>query len=52
VNINEMEVQRARKMKAARKAKAEEFEQVKEDVQQMKGDLNDIKMLLQKLAEK
>jgi hypothetical protein len=52
VNANEMEVQKARKMKAARKAKAEEFEQVKEDVQQMKGDLNDIKMLLQRLAEK
>jgi flagellar biosynthesis component FlhA len=51
VNVNEMEVDRARKIKAMRKAKAEEFEQVKEDVQQMKSDLTDIKSLLQRLAE-
>jgi hypothetical protein len=30
VNVNEMEVERARKIKAMRKAKADEFEQVKD----------------------
>lgn len=52
VNVNEMEVERARKIKAMRKAKANEFEQVKEDVQQMKSDLTDIKSLLHRLAER
>ena len=52
INMNVDEIKKARELKAARKQKALEFEQVKEDVQQMKSDMSDIKSLLQKLVDK
>tara|TARA_B100000676_G_C17743625_1_gene662703 strand:+ start:330 stop:563 length:234 start_codon:yes stop_codon:yes gene_type:complete len=45
-------IERARALKAERKKRALEFERVKEDVQEMKEDMSDIKSLLKQLVEK
>ena len=52
LNVNVDEIKRAKILKAERKKKALEFEAVKEDVQNMKQDMADIKGLLQRLVEK
>ena len=45
-------IARARLLKAERKKKALEFEQVKEDVEEMKQGMSDIKSLLQQSVDK
>lgn len=45
-------IEKARALKAERKKRALEFERVKEDVQEMKEDMSDIKSLLKQLVEK
>ena len=45
-------IQKARELKAERKKRALEFERVKDDVQEMKEDMSDIKSLLKQLVEK
>ena len=52
LNVNLDEIKKAKNLKAERKKKALEFETVKEDVQNMKQDMADIKGLLQRLLEK
>lgn len=52
VNVNKEQINRARNAKKARLKQHEEFETVKQDVNQMKSDISDIKLLLQRLADK
>tara|TARA_B100001057_G_scaffold153736_1_gene153894 strand:- start:2289 stop:2519 length:231 start_codon:yes stop_codon:yes gene_type:complete len=52
LNVNSDEIRRAKSLKAERKKKALEFEEVKDDVQTMKQDMADIKGLLERLVEK
>ena len=52
VNINSNEIEQARAVKAARKQKDNEVENLKEDVASLKNDLSDIKRLLLQLVEK
>jgi hypothetical protein len=52
VNINSNEIEQAREVKAARKQKDNEVENLKEDVASLKNDLSDIKRLLLQLVEK
>ena len=52
INTNAEQIVKARAVKNARMIKEQEFETVKQDVADMKTDLNDIKLLLQQLAEK
>ena len=52
LNVNSDEIRRAKSLKAERKKKALEFEEVKDDVQTMKQDMADIKGLLKRLVEK
>ena len=51
LNVNAEEIKRARHLKAERKRKALEFESVKDDVDNIKKDMADIKGLLQRLVE-
>jgi len=52
INTNAEQIVKARAVKNARMIKEQEFETVKQDVADMKTDLNDIKLLLQQLADK
>ena len=52
VNINSIEVKTARVRKQSRKQQQDEFQQLRNDVDHLKSDMSDIKMLLTKLAEK
>ena len=52
LNVNSDEIRRSKSLKAERKKKALEFEEVKDDVQTMKQDMADIKGLLERLVEK
>lgn len=52
VNINSNEIEQARAVKAARKQKYDEVENLKEDVASLKNDLSDIKRLLLQIVEK
>ena len=52
LNVNSDEIRRAKSLKAERKKKALEFEEVKDDVRTMKQDMADIKGLLERLVEK
>jgi len=52
LNINRSEIQKARERKNKQVAQAEEYEQLKSDVDQMKNDIGAIKDLLTKLVEK
>ena len=52
VNINSNEIEQARAVKAARKQKDNEVENLKEDVAALKNDMSDIKQLLLQLVEK
>ena len=52
INTNAEQIVKARAVKNARMIKEQEFETVKQDVADMKTDLNDIKILLQQLADK
>ena len=51
INTNAEQIVKARAVKNARMIKEQEFEDVKQDVADMKTDLNDIKILLQQLAD-
>ena len=51
MNVNAEEIKRARHLKAERKKKALEFELLKDDVDNIKKDMADIKGLLQRLVE-
>ena len=52
INTNAEQIVKARAVKNARMIKEQEFETVKQDVADMKTDLNDIKILLQQLVDK
>tara|TARA_B100001057_G_scaffold109881_1_gene107890 strand:- start:2762 stop:2995 length:234 start_codon:yes stop_codon:yes gene_type:complete len=52
LNTDLLGIEKARALKAERKKKALEFERVKDDVQEMKEDMSDIKSLLKQLVEK
>lgn len=52
INTNAEQIVKARAVKNARMIKEQEFEDVKQDVADMKTDLNDIKILLQQLVDK
>lgn len=52
VNINTHEIRAARERKQKRKMQQAEFQQLRDDVDDLKNDLSDIKLLLTKLAEK
>jgi hypothetical protein len=52
LNTNIEAIEKARAVKKARMQKEQELEAVKRDVVEMKADLSDIKLLLQKLADK
>lgn len=52
VSINKTEAEQARSRKAMWKAKQNEQEQLKSDVDQLKNELSEIKDLLIKLVEK
>lgn len=50
ININKSEVEKARERKRARKAKQEEYEELKETVAQLNDDISEIKELLKRLV--
>ena len=52
LNTDVAGIEKAIALKAERKKRALEFERVKEDVQEMKEDMSDIKSLLKQLVEK
>lgn len=52
VNINKDEIRTARERKNLRKTQQAEFQQLRHDVDSLKEDISDIKLLLTKLAEK
>lgn len=52
VNINTNEMRAARERKKKRKMQQAEFQQLRNDVDSLKDDMNDIKVLLTKLVEK
>lgn len=52
VNINKDEIRIARERKNLRKTQQAEFQQLRHDVDSLKEDIGDIKLLLTKLAEK
>lgn len=52
VNINSTEVKSARARKRNRKHQQNEFQQLRNEIDNLTADVNDIKMLLTKLVEK
>lgn len=52
LNTNEAEFEMARQRKQARKQNIIEHEQMKQDVENLKSDIGEIKSLLKQLAEK
>ena len=52
VNINTNEIKAARERKQKRKMQQAEFQQLRNDVDSLKDDMNDVKVLLTKIAEK
>jgi len=52
ININKGSMQAARNAKEKRKIKDNEYNQMKRDIRNLKGDISDIKMLLHQLIEK
>jgi hypothetical protein len=52
VNINTNEILAARERKQKRKMQQVEFDQLRDDVDNLKSDVGDIKLLLTKLVEK
>ena len=51
LNTNSNEIEMARKRKLLSKRKAEEFDNMKDDIKSLKDDMNDLKTLLTKIAD-
>jgi len=51
LNTNSNEIEMARKRKLLSKRKAEEFDNMKDDIKSLKDDMKDLKTLLTKIAD-
>ena len=52
LNVNTPEITRAKKRKSARLAKRESHQEIVNEVNQLRSDMDDIKSMLQQLIEK
>lgn len=51
LNVNRLDIQRAKKIKAAKQQEADTVQALTEQVQSLQSDMNDIKRLLMSLVE-
>ena len=52
LNVNDVDIQRARKRKAAKHAKRKSESLIVEEVNQLRSDMDDLKAMIQQLIEK
>ena len=52
ININKSEAEKARRLKAQRLSRKEQEAQLRDDVDNLKSEMNDIKSLLTQIVEK